>query len=87
MNRPTSTEERVAIVELAHRMGLSLSTVRKWRRGGGRAALVSTMGRPARGALSTYRSYMHLLFVVGDQVDHGFIVRFVLFKRFDCGGI
>jgi hypothetical protein len=62
--QPTSFEQRVAIGELAQSgqtdaqtaraLGLSVSVVRKWRRRGkgGRAGLVSHMGRPARGPLS-----------------------------------
>ena len=67
MSRRTSIEERVEIIVLAQagltdrqigqRLCWSRHTVRKWRqRGGrgGRAALVSKMGRPATGALSTF---------------------------------
>jgi transposase len=60
-------EERLQIVALsenglsdqaiAEKMGWSLSVVRKWRRRHrkeGRAGLASNMGRPARGAMSSY---------------------------------
>lgn len=63
----TSLQERVMIQELAEagftdrriaqQMGRSIHTVRKWRRKGqhqGRAGLISRMGRPARGALSSF---------------------------------
>jgi len=65
----TSLEERVTILTLANaghsdrdiaqRTGWKLSTVRKWRRRGqreGRSGLISKMGRPATGALSTFSS-------------------------------
>jgi hypothetical protein len=65
--RSTSLQERVTLLELAEigltdnviaeRLGLSLATVRKWRRRGrqqGRAGLASHMGRPRRGALSSF---------------------------------
>jgi len=64
---PTTLEERIKIMtesangeptwRLARRMGWQASTIRKWRlRGqkGGRAGLVSAMGRPKRGILSSY---------------------------------
>ena len=67
--KATSLEERVTILTLANaghsdrdiaqRTGLKLSTVRKWRRRGqveGRSGLVSKMGRPATGTLSTFSS-------------------------------
>jgi len=67
--RTTTLEERVTILtlaiaghsdrDIAQRIGWKLSTVRKWRRRGqrgGRAGLVSKMGRPATGALSTFPS-------------------------------
>lgn len=67
MGRTTTLEERVLIHELAQaqhtdreiaeQVDWSVSTVRKWRRRGGRQgrqALASAMGRPATGALSTY---------------------------------
>lgn len=63
----TTLEERVKIVEwsaageptwrIARELGWSMSTIRKWRLRGqkeGRAGLVSYMGRPRRGALSSY---------------------------------
>jgi transposase len=63
----TTLQERVMIQELtrsglsdrriAQQMGLGLSTVRKWRRKGqryGTAGLVSQMGRPAKGFMSTF---------------------------------
>lgn len=64
--RTTSFEQRVAISELAQAgqtdaqvagtLHLSVSVVRKWRRRAraGRAGLLSQLGRPARGALSSY---------------------------------
>jgi len=71
MSRYTTLEERQEIVELAQseltdkeiaeRVGWSKPTVRKWRRQGerqGRAGLASKMGRPTRGALSTYPAEM-----------------------------
>lgn len=64
---PTTLEERIKIMtesakgeatwRLARRMGWQQSTIRKWRLRGqkeGRAGLVSQMGRPKRGALSSY---------------------------------
>lgn len=67
MCRATSLEERLQIVAfsenglsdqaIAAKMGWSLSVVRKWRRRHrkeGRAGLASNMGRPPRGALSSY---------------------------------
>lgn len=67
--RMTTLEDRVTILTLANaghsdrdiaqRVGWKLSTVRKWRRRGqreGRAGLVSKMGRPTTGALSTSAS-------------------------------
>lgn len=66
MSRVTTLEERILFCELAgaghtdreiaEQTGWSIWTVRKWRRRGrqGRKALVSKMGRPATGALSTY---------------------------------
>lgn len=63
--RTTSYEQRVAIGELARSgrtdpeiaqaLKLSVSVVRKWRRRGqaGPSGLLSTLGRPARGALSS----------------------------------
>jgi transposase len=67
MRRLTTLEERQEILDLAHdgltdkeiaqQMGWSERTVQKWRRRGqrqGRAGLASKMGRPTRGALSTY---------------------------------
>lgn len=69
MGAQTSLEERMQIVEwsaagepvwrIVRRMGWRASTVRKWRRRGqqhGRAGLVSVMGRPARGAMSSFPS-------------------------------
>lgn len=65
--RMTSLQDRVTILELAktelsdreiaERIGWCLATVRKWRRRGqsqGCAGLVSRMGRPRRGALSSF---------------------------------
>jgi transposase-like protein len=64
--RTTSFEQRVAIRELAQAgqtdaqvaqaLRLSVSVVRKWRRRAraGRAGLLSPLGRPARGVLSSY---------------------------------
>ena len=65
--RTTSLQERVMILELsasglsdsgiAERLGWSLATVRKWRRRGqgqGRCGLVSRLGRPPHGALSSF---------------------------------
>lgn len=67
MSKRTSIEERVEIMiladagltdrEIGQRLGWSSHTVRKWRRRGecgGRAALESTMGRPASGAVSAF---------------------------------
>lgn len=67
MAKQTTLEERHQIVELAQagltdkeigqQLGWSQRTVQKWRRRGqreGRGGLASSMGRPARGALSTY---------------------------------
>jgi transposase len=63
----TTLEDRVRICvlaeagrsdsEIATRLGLSVSTVRKWRRRGqreGLAGLVSQMGRPANGPMSSF---------------------------------
>lgn len=63
----TTLQERDMILEfsgegwsdarIAKRMGLSISTVRKWRRKGqrqGSAGLTSQMGRPAKGAMSAF---------------------------------
>lgn len=63
----TSLAERIDIVEsstageaawrISRRLGWRQSTIRKWRKRGrkwGRAGLVSHMGRPARGALSSF---------------------------------
>lgn len=63
----TRLQDRVMILELSEsglsdgaiavRLGWSLATVRKWRRRGqrqGRCGLVSRMGRPAHGALSSF---------------------------------
>jgi len=65
----TSLQDRVTILELAGSglsdreiaecIGWDLVTVRKWRRRGqrqGRSGLVSHMGRPSRGALSSFAS-------------------------------
>ncbi len=65
--RTTSLQDRVMIMDLAasglsdgviaERLGWSLATVRKWRRRGqrqGRSGLVSGMGRPTHGALSSF---------------------------------
>ena len=67
MARVTSLEERMLIWsmaeagcsdnEIATRLGWSIPTVRKWRRRAqreGRSGLVSHMGRPATGALSSF---------------------------------
>ncbi len=67
MTVQTSLEERIKIVTLAEKgeqvwrisrhMGWRPSTIRKWRKRGqrqGREGLVSRMGRPKRGALSSY---------------------------------
>ena len=67
MSRSTTLEERLQIITLfecgltdqgiAEKMGWSLSTVRKWRRKyqkEGRPGLASNMGRPRKGALSSY---------------------------------
>jgi len=67
MGKTTTLAERLRILELANeglsdrqiadRVGLAPVTVRKWRRRGmrdGRPALASTLGRPRRGALSTF---------------------------------
>lgn len=68
MGKITTLEERMLFRELARaghtddeiaeQTGWSVSTVRKWRRRAdqGRQALVSVMGRPATGALSTFPS-------------------------------
>ena len=65
--RVTTMEERIRIGklsqkgftdrEIARQFGLSMFTIRKWRRrgkGADRQRLVSRMGRPVRGALSSY---------------------------------
>lgn len=65
--RSTDLQDRTMILELANagltdaaiaeRLGWSLATIRKWRRRGqqrGRSGLVSRMGRPATGALSSF---------------------------------
>lgn len=67
MNKPTTLEDRLQIGNLAQlgwtdrqiaeQMGWSEHTVRKWRRKQereGRAGVVSRMGRPARGSMSTF---------------------------------
>lgn len=67
MSKATSFQERIRIMELnqmgcrdpniARQLNRSQSTVRKWRRRGinsGQAALVSEIGRPAEGILSTF---------------------------------
>jgi len=66
MGKQTTLEERVLICklakggysdsEIAETLGWSVATVRKWRRRGrqGRQALVSQMGRPPTGVLSTF---------------------------------
>lgn len=67
MTVTTSLAERIDIVEssaageetwrISRRTGWRMSTIRKWRnreRHLGRAGLVSHMGRPATGALSSY---------------------------------
>lgn len=67
MAEMTSLAERIAILEsstageavwrMSQRMGWGQSTIRKWRNRGrkwGRAGLVSQMGRPASGALSSF---------------------------------
>lgn len=67
MSKATNFQERIRIMELsqigykdsdiARQLNRSLSTVRKWRRrgiSGGHAALVSEIGRPAEGSLSTF---------------------------------
>lgn len=67
MNKATTLEERIEIMEMAQAgysdkciaqaINRSVSTVRKWRRRaqqGGRQALAVPMGRPGSGALSTY---------------------------------
>ncbi|HEB64276.1 MAG TPA: transposase [Chloroflexi bacterium] len=71
IGRPTTLQERLAIVEraeagapdraIAEELGLSRWTVRKWRRRGqqqGRAGLASSMGRPKSGALSSFSAAM-----------------------------
>ena len=63
----TSLEERIDILEsseageetwrISRRLGWRPSTIRKWRNRGrklGRAGLISRMGRPAKGALSSF---------------------------------
>jgi hypothetical protein len=65
--RVTELEDRMTIValaqaghtdsDIAERTGWSISTVRKWRRRGarrGKEGLVSKMGRPPKGAMSTF---------------------------------
>lgn len=67
----TTLEDRIKITEwsaarepirgIADRLGWRESTVRKWRHRGqtqGRAGLISPMGRPAEGALSSYSEEM-----------------------------
>ena len=67
MGRYTSVEERLQIItlseagqtaqEIAEKIGWSRSTVRKWRqryKNKGRSGFVTKMGRPKRGALSSY---------------------------------
>jgi hypothetical protein len=67
----TSLAERVEIMQasaagepvwrLARRLGWRASTIRKWRQRGrvlGRAGLVSSMGRPASGAMSSFSRLM-----------------------------
>lgn len=67
MSRVTTLQERNEIMtlsqagmtdkEIAQQLNWSQSTIRKWRRRGhtrGREGLASQMGRPAKGALSTY---------------------------------
>ncbi len=67
IGRATTLQERLTILErseagaddtaIAKELGLSVWTVRKWRRRGqryGRAGLVSEMGRPKGGALSSF---------------------------------
>lgn len=67
MSRRTTLAERVEIIELSEaglsdgqivrQTGWSLSLVRKWRRRG-RQQLVSVMGRPKRGSLSSFPEEM-----------------------------
>ena len=67
IGRTTTLQERLTILErseagakdaaIAEELGISVWTVRKWRRRGqhqGRAGLVSRMGRPKGGALSSF---------------------------------
>ncbi len=67
MSKGTTLEDRLQIVglagaglsdkQIAQQVGWSAHTVRKWRRRGqrrGRAGLASRLGRPRRGALSSY---------------------------------
>jgi hypothetical protein len=67
MSKPTTLEERLEIWtlaqlgwtdrQIAEEVGWSEHTVRKWRRKqerAGRAGVVSDMGRPARGSMSTF---------------------------------
>ena len=67
MSKATSLQQRMEIqsraaagtsdAQIAAELQLSPATVRKWRRRGqrqGRAGLVSTLGRPPRGALSSF---------------------------------
>lgn len=69
IGRVTTLQERLTILErsragaddatIAAELGLSVWTVRKWRRRGqrqGRAGLASVMGRPKSGALSAFSS-------------------------------
>lgn len=69
MGKATTLQERIEIMEMAQagktdheisqQLNRPLSTVRKWRRRGqhgGREALASKMGRPRRGAMSSYMS-------------------------------
>jgi transposase len=68
----TTLQERVMIQELsqgglpdrqvASQLSLSIHTARKWRRRGreqGKTGLLSKMGRPAKGAMSTYPLEVH----------------------------
>lgn len=71
MSKATDLETRMRIWQLsqsgqsdrqiAREVGYAVPTVRKWRRRaqrGGRAGLATTMGRPPRGALSTFPAAM-----------------------------
>ena len=68
------SEQNVPVWRIAHQMKWRPETIRKWRQRGrekGRAGLVSQMGRPKKGAMSSYPEEMRTTLLTLRQTHEG----------------